>query len=322
MGKRSWTEADEELCKKLILEGKTYKEISKILNKTIGAISSKNNKKLKVDTSETCKYNIHYKAIYQDYNWCYQKFFIEGLNHDEMAKEANCTKRVIEKWCQEKHKLTQKYRQKNMTFNNLQKDLLIGSLLGDGHIDKRKTQPLFIVVHAENQKDYLYYKYEILKNLCNKEPSFIEGKEQYFSNKKYMRQNLYRVCTRIHDELIKYRKMELKELLDNLNEYSFSIWMLDDAYRTYSQWELCIAEMEHETEYIINIIKNKFNITPYITKDIRYLKFKANDSRKIDKIILENIPNDLDIIKYKITKNHISKERKYIHIKDNNLFLE
>ena len=37
--------------------------------------------------------------------------------------------------------------------------------------------------------------------------------------------------------------------------------------------------------------------------DPRYLRFNAEDSRGLDKIILSEIPNDLDIIRYKITEN-------------------
>ena len=305
MGKILWTEADEELCKKLLLEGVSYKEIANQLNRTIGAINAKKNKYFEINTNQIYKFNKNYKAIYQDYNWCYQKFIIEGLNHKEMAKEANCTQRVIKKWCVEKHKLTQEYRKKNKKIDKLQHDLLIGSMLGDGHIDKRKNSPAFIISHAENQKDYLYYKYNILKNLCNKDPSFIKGGEQYFqtTNKSYNCQDAYRICTRINDELKQYRAMDLVELLNNLNEYSFSIWMLDDAHRSIYQWELCIAQMECNIEYIIKTLKNKFNINAFSRKDIRYLSFPSNDTLKIDNIILSNIPNDLDIIKHKILKN-------------------
>lgn len=305
---RKWTDEDEKICKELLLQGKSFKYIGEVLNRTPAAIGTKKNKYFKdIDTTQIYNNNKNYKAIYQDYDWCYQKFFIEGLNHEEMAKEANCSKRVIEKWCTERHRLTQKYRQEHKRFNKQQHNLLIGSLLGDGHIDKRETQPLFIVNHAENQKDYLYYKYKILKDLCNKEPSFVKGGEKYFrtTNKKYICQDSYRICTRIYDEFIKYRNMTLRELLNNLNKYSFCIWMLDDAYRNMYQWELCIAEMEYEIDYIKYILKTKFNLKFEQRTDERYIAFSSEDSKLIDRIILKNIPNNLDIIKYKITENDI-----------------
>ena len=47
--------------------------------------------------------NTKYKAVYQDYDWCYQKYVIERKSYQEMADELGVTKRVIQKWCVEKH---------------------------------------------------------------------------------------------------------------------------------------------------------------------------------------------------------------------------
>jgi hypothetical protein len=245
--------------------------------------------------------SIYFKAIYQDYDWCYQKYMIEGLNHDTMAIEANCSKRVIEKWCAEKHRLTQKFRQINTILNNAQHNLLIGSMLGDGHIDKRETQPIFIVSHAHNQKDYLYYKYNILKPLCNIPPICKPACIHLFGDKEYSVQSQYRLCTRIYDIFNIYRNMSNLELLNNLNEYSFSIWMLDDGYIGYDSCDLCIAEYsKNDTMYIQEQLFNLFNIESTLCKDIRYLRFNKKNMSKIIKILLNNIPNDLDIINYKI----------------------
>ncbi len=260
-----------------------------------------------------------YKAIYQDYDWCYQKFFIEGLNHEEMAKEANCSIRVIKKWCTEKYKLTGDYRRYNKQLNKIQKDLIIGSMLGDGHIDKRENQPMFIVVHAENQKDYLYYKYKILKDLCNKEPSYIKsGYYNFGNNKLYKCQPQYRICTRIQDCLKEYRGKTYTELLKLMNEYSLSIWVLDDGHRD-NKWQLCVAQYtQDDIEFAINKLKCDYELLVYQSNsDNRYLNFDANSSRKMDEIILRNIPNELDIIQYKIIHNDkIKNKQKRILYKD------
>lgn len=256
-----------------------------------------------------------FKAIYQNYDWCYQKFIIEGLNHDEMAKEVNCSKRVIEKWCTEKHKLTQKYRQIHKQLNNIQNDLIIGSMLGDGHIDKRETQPMFIVSHAEDQKDYLFWKYDILKDLCNTPPVEKPEAIRYFSEKGYLCQKQYRFCTRIYDCLKSYRSMSYKDLLKLMNKFSFCIWMLDDASRDRSNWILCIAEYtQEEISYAIKIFENRFDLNAWQQKDKRYVVFDSNSSRKIDNIMLKNIPNNLDIIQNKIINNNTTKSPKRILI--------
>lgn len=276
--------------------GVTYRVIKNIVNENNIIVT-------------THKNNSSYKAIYQDYNWCYQKYIIEGLNHEEMAMEAETTKRTIEKWCCEKHRLTQKYRQKNKQLNNTQRSLIIGSLMGDGHINKRETQALFIVCHAVNQKDYLFWKYETLKDLCNIPPVYYETSERIFDDKTYNCQPFYRLSTRIHDCLIPIREMSIYQLLDNFDELAFCIAMLDDGSRG-NLWSYCVAPYtEKEKQYIIKTFKYKFNVNGYIREsDNRYLIFNAIDSKKIDDIILRNIPNNLDIIQYKIINNNKIKE--------------
>jgi len=312
-----WTSEEEIKLKELVDEIIPYKEMSKILNKSPMAIRDKVSH-LKLETK--FKNSVNYKAIYQEYDWCYQKYMVEGLNHEDMAKEAKCSMRVIEKWCCEIHRLNQEYRQENKQLNDKQKDLIIGSMLGDGHIDKRETQPIFIVVHAENQKDYLYYKYELLKEFCNIPPTKQEARYKNFGDKSYWCQATYRACTRIQDCFLDYRGKTYSYLLNLINEYSFSIWMLDDGYRSHSNWELCVAEYtEKDINLALEIFENKFNIKGKQKKDIRYIQFNAISSRKIDEIILRNIPNDLDIIKYKITENNkLHEAEKRIYIEYNN----
>ena len=53
---------------------------------------------------------------------------------------------------------------------------------------------------------------------------------------------------------------------------------------------------------MIQILKNKFNITAIQQKDNRYFRFHTDDSVKITRMILNNIPNDLDIVQSKILK--------------------
>lgn len=50
-----------------------------------------------------------------------------------------------------------------------------------------------------------------------------------------------------------------------------------------------------------------FGVQGHQNKDLRYVYFNAESSRKIDDIILRNIPNNLDIIKYKILDKYKHK---------------
>lgn len=293
-----------EWIKQKVLEGyslnRFYKELE-ISVKSIERICKENN--IDLQTNKSSK---NFKAVYQDYNWCYQKYMTEGLNHEEMAFEGKCSKRVIEKWCSEKHRLTQEFRKINKQMNSIQKDLVIGSLLGDGHVDKRETQPIFIVSHAENQKDYLFWKYELMKDLMNMTPSYY--KEEYHPfriDKQYLCQPHYRISSRIHDCFTPYREMSKHDLINNLNEFSLSVFALDDGYRADSNWQICLADIPmNDRHFFIDIMESRFNLTGHITNcDDRYMIFTADSSRKLDMIILDCVPCDLDIIKDKLLQN-------------------
>ncbi len=324
MGKVTWTKEQEEyldeLYSKYIPLNKIVLEFNKRFgtNKQRTAISSKANK-----LGLTKKYikpnNPSFKAIYQDYSWYYKQFVENGLNHEEMAKLAGCTKRVIEKWGQEKHRIDTHTRMQDKQLNSLQYNLIVGSLLGDGHIDKREEFPLFIVSHAENQKDYLYYKYDIMRDLCEMTPTKYIGKKQYqIMDSTCDCQDFYRFNTRTYYILKPLRAMSKIDLINNLNEYSFSIWMLDDGCcEEKGYWELCAPlDSDIERNIMKTILYDKFQITPIEQKDNRYFRFHADDSLKITKMILNNIPNYLDIIQSKIFS-----KKKYQHLGgENNVY--
>jgi hypothetical protein len=95
-----------------------------------------------------------------------------------------------------------------------------------------------------------------------------------------------------------------------MNEYSLSIWVLDDGHRD-DKWELCVAQYtQDDIDFAISKLKNNYNLISYQSNsDKRYLKFDADSSRELDKIILNNIPNELDIIQYKIIHNDKIKNK-------------
>lgn len=95
MGKRKWTIEEEQLLDLCYKEKRPMREIVKLLNKTDKSISSKAIK-MGLIANNIKKNNPKFKAIYQDYDWCYQKFVIENKSHREMAEEANCSLRVIQ----------------------------------------------------------------------------------------------------------------------------------------------------------------------------------------------------------------------------------
>lgn len=303
-----WTDEEIKKLKEMYKTEMTLAQIAQKLHKSVSSVSSK---AVELGVSqEIIKWNNpKFKAIYQDFDWCYERFVNRGMNMREMAEEANCSLRVMQKWYSEKHRLNDWTFRHEKKLNELQKQIVMFGLLGDGHIDKRPNQPMYIESHAENQKDYVFWKYSMLKDLCNKEPVYKKPIIRHFNCGDYLCQGSYRINTRVIDDLGPIRAMSKSQIIDELNELGLCLHLLDDGCRCKSNWELCVASFTNEEKLrYIKVCKTKFDIEPYITSDVRYIKFRAEDSRRIDKMILQNIPNDLDIVKYKILLNkHITK---------------
>ena len=67
---------------------------------SIGMISSRSSR-LKLGDKYMRNNNPKFKAVYQDYDWCYERYVIKGMTHQEMADECGASLRVIQKWCSE-----------------------------------------------------------------------------------------------------------------------------------------------------------------------------------------------------------------------------
>jgi len=64
--------------------------------------------------------------------------------------------------------------------SDFQKQIIIGCLLGDGRLEcrsKNRTARLRIH-HGEKQKDYVFWKYDIFKNIVSSNPKKIVWKDK------------------------------------------------------------------------------------------------------------------------------------------------
>lgn len=311
-----WTEDDKKQLEEYYKMGLSFEDISTRMDRTVSSINRMSNE-LRLGDKYTRTNNPNFKAIYQDYNWCYDRYINKGMSHQEMADEAGCKLRVIQKWCSEKHGLNQWTFKEYKKLNDIQRQIIMYGTLGDGHIDKRPDQPMYIESHSIGEKDYIFWKYSFLKDICNNEPVYY--KETYNSfggNKEYLCKPFYRINTRIINDLIGIREMPRLDKIKMLNEFGLSLHTLDDGSRD-NLWEVCLAEWtDEEVDTYIDICKTKFNLECIRSNhDDRYIYFTAISSTKLDNIILRNVPNDLDIIHKKILDNdRIKRVQNYRYI--------
>lgn len=162
---------------------------------------------------------------------------------------------------------------KNLTLSDYQRAIIIGSLLGDGHIagnmgeGKWNINYRFQIAHSQKQKEYLWWKYEILREWCLSLPQ-------------YQPQNrAWRFRTISHPEFTKLRnifydsqghKIVPKEQA-NLGGHPIilAIWFMDDgakmAQRGYTINSQSFSEIENRL--LQQWLKNQFRISVSLHRD-------------------------------------------------------
>lgn len=235
---------------------------------------------------------------YRDKEWLYKEAILLGKTEKQIAEENGWTQRVVVKWIQIFGFGDNNFRYLKR-LNPKQQKLVEASLLGDGHIT---DEGIFIVSHCEKQKDYLYWKYSILSDCCKKQPSYYLGGKTIINNHESNKQPSYRMNTRKINHLKELKELTKVNIIKNLDGFGLSIWFLDDGYRDKWTWDLCLGDKSPEETKAIHEKLAEYGLKYTYRKDARYIRFSNESSRRIDSMILFNIPNNLDIIKYKINK--------------------
>lgn len=251
---------------------------------------------------------------YKNFDWCYEQFITQHKTVREVAKETGYKWRVLQKWAQEKFKLNMQEEHKNIQPTPKQLSLIYGGILGDGCIS---TEGQYYIGHCEKQKEYLEWQREELDSLCTGiyHVGFrIKAGHRQIFGKKINTQNFYQFSTRKLNSLkeIRLSGRQIDIAIDNLDHLGLSIYFLDDGScsKTQGSWNLCCGilnrdqceALNRKIEKLITAvgqlrwIKNKNSTLGGMYE----LRFKKKDSELISKMILNNIPNDLDIVKSKL----------------------
>lgn len=300
MSGRKWTEEDIDEFIELYKKDVPFEEISKKLNRGLSALTHKS-MQLKLSQLYPKKNNSLVHKDYHDYEWNYERYILKGMSHQEMADEAGVKLRTIEKWCGEIHNLNNRTFKDIVKLNDLQNQIIISGTLGDGHISASTNRPIYIESHAEDEKDYVFWKYNILKNICTCPPAYYDSTVKIFYGKEYLCKPSYRLSTRIVNQLYEINDMSRCDRILALNRLGYSTHFLDDGSRNSSNWQICLAEWtQEEKDLYLKRLSEEYDIHGKMLKDVRYACFDSISSKKIDTMILQNVDNSLDIIKKKI----------------------
>jgi hypothetical protein len=169
----------------------------------------------------------------------------------------------------------------NIVLNDTQEQLILGTLLGDGYVNNRYNSKKemrncrLTINHGLIQKDYVYYKYNLLKNICGKEPEVRKNGGYGDYNCRIVTKSLP-CLKKFHDLFYKKDgKRVTQELLDKLKPEGLAFWFMDDGSCSRRKDKIhSIAFhtqgfIEKDNLLIIDYFKNKWGISFILKEDSR-----------------------------------------------------
>lgn len=169
-----------------------------------------------------------------------------------------------------------------------QKSIVIGSILGDGYlrIISGRNDAFLEVIHSVEEKDYVDWLYDQLKDIVREPPKEKEGNGSRVA---------YRFFTRQHSDLTKlYQEfyLEGKKIIPNfeLSPLIIAVWFMDDGHKGRDGYYLNTQNFSREDqEELISKLYDQFEIESSLNKDKDYFRIRIwKKSRKKFKSLIED----------------------------------
>lgn len=200
----------------------------------------------------------------------------------------------------------------NISFTDVQKDLLIGTLLGDGNLQTTNGQFWrYRAIQKAFSKPYIEHKYHILQDICNSPPIYSEVYDER-TKKTYQR---YSFSTLTNDQLRFYGnlfyanvngqwvKKVPKDIENYLTPRALAYWYMDDGAL---KWEghsnsvrFCTDSFQlPEIQLLKNALENKFGLKCSLQKKNNICRIATSESSypKLKELI---VPHLLPCMYYK-----------------------
>lgn len=155
-------------------------------------------------------------------------------------------------------------KKRQSVLDNFQRSIIVGTILGDGHLLKTTRGYCLRLNHGIKQKEYVDWKHKALESIATQPKVY---------------KNSYHFRTVSHPCMPRYRKLfykdRVKVIPDNLsvllNPIALAVWIMDDGTNElgYSRClrinTQCFSIQDQRK--LINILQNKFGIKTTLNKD-------------------------------------------------------
>ena len=193
------------------------------------------------------------------------------------------------------------------SLTQLQKSVIIGSILGDGYVRivPKRNDAFLEINHSIKAKDYVDWKYSVLKNICQSPP-----KGRVIDD----RRTAYRFYTRQHAELTKLLKLFYsngKKIIPTsikLDPVMLAVWFMDDGSKSRKHdVYLNTQQFSLNDQKIILAKLRKLGIRARLNKDKKYhrVRFLKESIVLLNKIIY---PFIIPAMRYKLSYDPVETQ--------------
>ena len=197
----------------------------------------------------------------------------------------------------------------NMKITKDERELLLFMALGDGHLDKKGT---LSIVHCEKQKEYIEWKYNLIKKFTTKQGV------RYFINNTFPS---YKFNTTTYNFLRLYRKILYtpkktisRKILNKLTPLGIYIWYMDDGGMSrlkllngkFSIKEIMLNTglQKEDNQIIIDYFKEVWGVSFGQAKNNKVYRLRCGNKEAIKFLnIIKEYHNEVPSMSYKINPN-------------------
>lgn len=199
-------------------------------------------------------------------------------------------------------------------FTKIQREIIAGSMLGDGNIEARGPSARLQIKQAERYGQYVHWLYRNFQNFCNLMPQQRKDTRQWYFATRY--ESFWLSWHRLF--YFNGKKVVPSNVGDFLTPLSIAVWYMDDGTLDYRAGSHCACSLvvncfrRSEVELLQNVLKEKFGVASSVQNPLcrgkRYLRlYIGKDGREIFFGLVE--PYILDCFRYKLPLASLTPQR-------------
>ena len=184
------------------------------------------------------------------------------------------------------------------SLTQLQRSLIIGSVLGDGHIRimPGRKDAFLEINHFLKAKDYVDWKYSVLKNICNSEPKEREANEGRMVYCFFTKQD--KEITEIYNLFYQDGKKIIPKELE-IDPIVLAVWLMDDGSKSNGNIYLNTQQFSMLDQKRLLHQLRQIGLNARLNRDKKYYRIKFL-KESIPKLIEIVGPHIIPSMRYKI----------------------